>query len=579
MKSKLEVLKLLSPHKKALTIGLFFALFANLFDLVGPFILKLAFDVLEKKQFEWEELFPYAGLLIAFALIRGYFRYQMRMRVVGVSRDIEYDLRTTYFDHLLKLPAIFFDKNRTGDLMNRATSDIENIRMMMGPALMYATNTIVILVIGLAVMFSLSTTLTFYSSIIIPLVVIIVGWLGKEEFKRTDAHQEKLSELSAAVQENLAGIRVIRSYALEVKEIEKMEMHNRELFDKSVKLLRIDMLFTPAMGILFTLGFSIILWKGGILLSEKIITLGTLVAFISYLGLLAWPMIAIGWIANLIQRGLASWLRIKELLNQNIENSSVSNLKISSGEIEFLNVSLSYGDDRPEAIKNISFRIKAGESLGIIGRTGSGKSSLVALIPQLYNITKGEIRIDGSLIQEYSLEELRSAIGFVPQEAFLFSATIAENVRFGGYNASEDELMSAVFRSALINDIDQFEHNFDTMVGERGLTLSGGQKQRTAIARAIITKPKVLILDDPLANVDTLTESKIIESLTDFMKDRTTLLITHRTSTVMSCDHILVLDNGNAVEYGTPKQLLENDSYFRRLLERQRIAEELAEVA
>lgn len=574
----LPVLKLLKPHRKSLWIGLFFAFVANIFDVLGPYTLKLSFDVFEQK-FQWTDLIPYAALLMTLAIVRGYFRYQMRMKVVGVSRDVEYDLRTAYYEHLLKLPSQYFDLNRTGDLMNRATSDIENIRMMLGPALMYATNTIVIMIVGLTVMFFLSPELTLFISIIVPAVALSVGWLGKEEFLRTDAQQEKLSELSAAVQENLSGIRVIRAYALEQYVNEKMETHNQELYQKNVNLLRIDMMFTPLMGIIFSAGFAIILWKGGQLVVAKQISLGTLVAFISYLGLLGWPMIAIGWVANLFQRGLASWQRVKQILDEPIEVTTISDKKVLNGSITYKNVSFRYANEPQDAIKNISFTLPAGKSLGIIGKTGSGKSTLVSLIPRLYEPLEGEILLDDVPIQNYSIKELRSAIGFVPQEAFLFSATLKDNISFGKPNAEMNEVIDVAKQSALFNDIEQFENGFQTLVGERGLTLSGGQKQRTAIARALIVQPKILILDDPLANVDTATERTILESLYKFMKNRTTIIIAHRVSSIVNCDYVLVLDQGKMVEFGEPQILLQKDSYLRKLAERQKLVDELAEVA
>ncbi|MCX7835185.1 MAG: ABC transporter ATP-binding protein/permease [bacterium] len=578
MKKIVSVFTLLKPHKRSLIIGLVFALLANVFDILGPYVLKLSFDVFQK-NFRWNDLLPYAVLLLLFALIRGFFRFKMRMKVVGVSRDLEFDLRTTYFDHLLKLPSQFFDLNKTGDLMNRATSDIENVRMMLGPALMYATNTIVIMIVSFSVMFALSVELTLYMSIILPAVVVSVGWMGREEFLRTDAQQESLSELSAAVQENLSGIRVIRSYSLEQREIENLEKHNQKFFDKSVRLLRIDMLFTPLLGIIFSFGFSIILWKGGLLVLANKITLGTLVAFISYLGLLGWPMIAIGWVANLMQRGLASWNRIQNILSEPLEKEINSILTIQNGSIEFKNVSFSYNNDTRMVLKDIDFELPAGKSLGILGKTGSGKTTLVSLIPRLYTPTEGKIFIDGEEIQNYSIATLRSSIGFVPQEAFLFSATIAENIAFGKSDAKQSEIETAAKQSLLYNDIEQFENGLKTLVGERGLTLSGGQKQRTAIARAFLINPKILILDDPLANVDTETEHRILQYLYEFMKKRTTIIISHRASTVMNCDYLIVLDHGEIVEQGEPSQLIREDSYFRKLVERQRIAEELEEVA
>ncbi|MDK9700318.1 MAG: ABC transporter ATP-binding protein/permease [bacterium] len=573
-----KLLGLLKPHKTGLFIGLSFAIVANSLDAVGPYILKQAFDTIGK-EFVWLDLWKWAGLLVVLAVIRGVFRYHMRMKVIGVSRDAEYDLRTNYFDKLMRLPAQFFDRNRTGDLMSRATSDIENVRQMIGPAVMYLANTIVTLLFSITIMFMLAPSLTLYVLLLIPIVAVVIGWLGQEDFKRTDALQEKTGELSAAVQENLSGARVIRSYAQEHREVERLDVHNREYYKRAVSVLRFDGSFQTAMGIIFSGGFVAILWIGGNQLADGKISLGTFVAFTTYLGLLAWPMIAIGWVANLIQRGLASWQRIMTIMETPDEPDTGTVDTAITGSVMFKSVSLRYTEDREPALTSVSFTIPEGGSLGIVGRTGSGKSSLAALIPRLYPPTSGTVEIDGIPVEKYRLSTLRGSIGFVPQEAFLFSTTIAGNIAFADPTKPTESIVKVSEMSALSNDIEQLEDGYNTLVGERGVTLSGGQKQRTAIARALLTDPKILILDDPLANVDTATERAILTSLEQFMRGRTTILIAHRASTVMNCDNVLVLSNGVVVEYGSPTVLLERNGEFSELFERQRITEELAEVA
>ncbi len=573
-----DLLKLIKPHQKSLYIGLTFALVANGFDAVAPIVSKAAFDTIQH-AFVLAELWKFGGILIVLAIVRGFLRYAMRMRVVGVSRDIEYDLRTRYFDVLLSLPSKFFDRNRTGDLMNRATSDIENVRMMTGPAVMYLANTIVTMIVGFSLMIYLSVPLTLCILALIPFVAIVIWYLGNEEFKRTDAMQEQYSDLSAAVQDNLSGARVVRAYAQEDREVQRMEVYNKEYFRRSVRLVRIEALFQPSMGVLFALGYGAILWYGGTLLVHGAITLGTFVAFMMYLGLLTWPMIAIGWVANLIQRGMASWARIHRILLEASEIDSGTSTNVIAGEIAFENVTLNYDIERSNALEELSFTIPVGGSLGIIGRTGSGKSTVASLIARLYEPTNGNIFIDGVPIGDYPLKSLRTATGFVPQEAFLFSASVGENIAYGKESAPSADIEDVSKMAALNNDIDQFSDGYNSLVGERGLTLSGGQKQRVAIARALLIDPRILILDDPLANVDTATERTILNSLEQYMKGRTTILIAHRASTVMNCDSVLVLEKGRMVQYGDPRLLAMEPGPFSELIERQRLTEELAEVA
>ncbi len=575
---KKALLNLIKPHRKNLFLGLGFALVANSFDAIAPYVLKTAFDTFQH-PFIWKTIWFYGGILVFLASARGVLRYYMRMTVVGVSRDVEFDLRTSYFQRLLSLPAKFFDKNRTGDLMSRATSDIENIRMMTGPALMYLANTFVTMIVGFTVMVMLSHSLTLAVIVLIPIGAVAIWFLGQAEFQRTDEQQEKYSELSAAVQDNLAGARVIRAYAQEEREVERMEVHNKEFFRRSYRLLKVDAMYGPVMGVLFSFGFVAILWYGGHLLAQDVISLGTFVAFVSYLGLLAWPIIAIGWTANLIQRGLASWARIYRILLEEPEIDTGVVRKDIVGELQFDHVTLQYTEDRTAAIQDVSFTIPSGGSLGIVGRTGSGKSTIASLIARLYEPSAGSIRCDGVELGNYPLPLLRSQIGFVPQEAFLFSASVAENIAFGKIDAAPDRIESSSHLAALSKDIDQLSDGYKSLVGERGVTLSGGQKQRVAIARALLIDPRILVLDDPLANVDTATERAILNSLEEYMKGRTTVIIAHRTSTVMNCDAVLVLDRGQIVQYGDPRLLAQEAGPFAELVERQRLTEELAEVA
>jgi ATP-binding cassette, subfamily B, multidrug efflux pump len=546
-------------------------------DIVGavlPLVIRGGVDSLTG-GFRISLVFQLAGLLVGLSLIKGLFQYWMRVILIGISRDVEFDLRNDLFSHLITLSSDFYAKYRTGDIMARSTNDLNAVRMMLGPGIMYWTETMFTAVLSIGVMLSVNWQLTLICLVPAPLVSLVVILFGRRIHDRFEVIQKMFSDISSRVQENLSGIRVIRAYAQEDAETRKFELLNQDYVEQNIRLAKLSALFMPLLQALVGMGFLIVLLFGGYQLLQHRISLGSFLMFNTYMGMLVWPMIALGWVVNLMQRGTASWERIMELMRQ--KPAIVGEITEAStdvqGALEFHNVEMKYAAG--EALKSVNLEIPAGETVAIVGHTGSGKSTLVSLIPRLIDPTRGEVLLDGVNVRGLDPEWLRRQIGFVPQETFLFSATLAENIAWGVESATEAQVDRAAELAGLTPDIASFPAGYQTMIGERGLTLSGGQKQRVAIARAILRDPRILILDDALSSVDTLTEERILNGLADVMRGRTTVLISHRVSTVRNARRIFVLEHGEVVEQGSHSQLIASGGYYADLYQKQLLEEEL----
>lgn len=566
----------LRPYKRQIIWGCTAAVLSTAIGALAPWIMKLAIDDL-RGDITAVKLAEYAGLIVGVYLVGGVFRYYMRMQLIGMSRYVEQDLRATVFAHLQAQPLQYYTRHRTGDLMARMTNDLDSVRNVLGPGFMYPVDTGLTAVFSLALMIMISPKLTLMTLIITPLVSYSVYKLGKVTHKLTTDIQEQYSKLSDQAQENLSGARVVRAFSQEEQERAKFDELNREYVKRNISMTRVQALFFPLMGFLFEIGAALILLVGGYGIIKNEMSIGDFVAFVGYLGMLAWPMIAIGWVANLLQRGAASMKRIQELLDTEptILNPVSNRLPQKRlGEIRFENVTFTF-DEREPALRNLNFTIEPGQTVAFVGATGSGKTTLINLIPRLLDPTSGRVVIDGVPTNEWNLEELRKCVAMVPQDAFLFSETVYNNLIFGKPEAKRDEAMAAAHVSRIDKDVENFAGGYETLVGERGVTLSGGQKGRLALARALVRDPLILILDDALAAVDTHTEEEILSGLKKFMQNRTSILISHRVSTVHEADCIYVLDNGEIIERGTHEELVAMDGYYTDMERRQRLEEEL----
>ncbi|HEV2689183.1 MAG TPA: ABC transporter ATP-binding protein, partial [Bryobacteraceae bacterium] len=518
------------------------------------------------------------ALLVGLSLIKGLFQYWMRVILIGISRDVEFDLRNDLFSHLVTLSSDFYTRYRTGDIMARATNDLNAVRMMLGPGIMYWTETMITAILAIAVMASVNWKLTLICLIPAPLVSLVVVLFGQRIHDRFETIQKMFSDISSRAQENLSGVRVIRAYAQEDAELRKFELLNRDYVGQNIQLARLSGMFMALLQALIGLGFLIVLLFGGYQLLDHRITLGSFVMFNTYMGMLVWPMIALGWVVNLMQRGIASWNRIMELMREQpsirkVEAKIHTEPQQVRGAVRFAGVEMKYPTGL--ALRNVDLEIPAGAAVAIVGHTGSGKSTLVSLITRLIDPTRGSVFLDDQDLRELDPEWVRRQIGFVPQETFLFSATLAENIAWGVTDATEASIARAADLAGLTPDIASFPAGFQTMIGERGLTLSGGQKQRVAIARAILRDPRILILDDALSSVDTLTEERILAGLESVMRGRTTILISHRVSTVQNAWRIFVLEHGEIVEQGTHAELIAGGGYYADLYQKQLLEEEL----
>jgi len=524
------------------------------------------------------KLLIFALQVLALAAVRSIFLFLTRWVVIGISRDIEFDLRNDLFAHLEKLSNSYYQRMRTGDIMARVTNDLNAVRMLMGPAVMYSANTLVFTALALWFMVSRSPKLTFYAFLPLPVVSVVIQYFGRRIHERFERIQAMFSDISARAQENFSGARLIRAYVQEEAEIASFESANQEYIKRSLKLVRLMGMLWPTLELMLGLAMVLVIWIGGREVLAGRMQIGVFTSFNIYMMQLTFPVIALGWVVNIFQRGTASLIRLNEIMNEQpeIKDEPAARDREVEGEIEFRGLNFSY-EGKP-VLHDLDLRIPAGTSMAIVGPTGSGKTTLVNLIPRIYDAAPGMVLIDGRPIREFSVASLRKNIGFVPQETFLFSDRIRDNIALGVESATNQEIQEAAEAANIASDIENFPEQYQTMVGERGITLSGGQKQRTAIARALIRNPRILILDDALSSVDTHTEDKILNHLREVMRGRTTIFISHRVSTVRNADRIAVLHDGRIVESGTHDELLALNGYYSDLYNKQLLEEELAEV-
>jgi ATP-binding cassette subfamily B protein len=577
----LKKLRPLIPYVKryrwGYVAGILCIFLTNGIQIMGPKVLGLAADALHEGVTHHKLLF-YAGLLLAIAIAKGIFQFLTRWIMIGISRDVEFDLRNDLFKKLESLSYSYFQRNRTGDIMARATNDLSAVRNLIGPAIMYSANTVVLMAGALAFMISISPRLTLYTFLPLPAASIVIQYFGRRIHDRFERIQAMFSDISARAQENFSGARLIRAYVQEEPEIRAFEAENQEYIRRSLKLVRLMGMLWPTLEFMLGCAVVLVLWLGGREVLAGRITVGQFVSFNAFMLQLTWPIIALGYVINLFQRGTASLGRLNEIMLEQpqIKDAPAAQEGEIEGIVEFRNLNFSY-DGKP-VLHDLNLTIPAGSSLAIVGPTGSGKTTLVDLIPRIYDAEPGMVLIDGRPVREYSLASLRRHIGFVPQETFLFSDRIRENIALGVDSATDEEIRGSAGAANIAAEIEDFPEGYETMVGERGITLSGGQKQRTAIARALIRNPRILILDDALSSVDTQTEDKILNHLRDVMRGRTTIFISHRVSTVRNADRIAVLHGGRIVELGTHDELLALDGYYSDLYSKQLLEEELAEV-
>jgi len=564
-------------YKSKLAWGFVFIILSNIGMVYIPLLLKDAINILQEK-ISIDKILYYAILIIVTSLISGVFRFFIRQTIIVVSREIEYDLRFDFWHKIQKLPLRYFQNNSTGNIMAHATNDINAVRMFLGPAVMYSIDTTIRLIMVIAIMISLDFSLTFYSLLPLPLLSIVVYKVGKIIHEKYTLIQEKFSDLTTKSQENFSGIRVIKSYVREESEIGEFKKLSLDYLQRNMNMIKYQAIIQPILFLITGISIIIVIWLGGYKVISKEMNLGEITAFITYLNILIWPMIAFGWVMNIIQQAEASMKRLNKIFSEpnEIEDSgqSIKSINEINGNIEFKNVSFKYGEHLPLVLDNVSLKIPKGSTLAIMGFTGSGKTSFVNLIPRLYDALDGGVLIDGIDVRKIPLDVLRSNIGLVPQESFLFSDTVANNISYGLRETNRDKVIAVSKIAAFDKDVNSFPKGYDTIVGERGITFSGGQKQRASIARALAIDPKILILDDSFSAVDTHTEEEILTNAKMFMKNRTTIIISHRISTVKECDKIIILHNGKIAEQGTHEELLAlngiyADLHFKQLLEKE----------
>jgi len=570
---------LLWKHRRGLGVGLAALLLKDLFGALLPLAIKAGVDSLTQ-GFALTKLLWFTAAMLGLSAVKGVFQYIMRVRVIGVSRDIEYEMRQDLFAHLMRLDSGFFARYRTGDIMARATNDLNAVRMMLGPGVMYWIETSITFLLAAAIMAYVDWRLTLVALLPAPIVSLAVIWFGRQIHMRFERIQSLFSDISSRVQENLAGVRVVRAYVQEESELRQFERLNQDYIRQNMKLVLTSGMFMPMLETLIGMALLIVLWVGGARLLEGKMTLGSFLMFNVYMGMLAWPMIALGWVVNLMQRGTASLERLQALRDEQptIHAPALPTpipAQVQQG-IAFRNVTVRYG--ARTALAAVDLTIPAGATIAIVGHTGSGKSTLVQLIPRLLDPAEGAVTLDGVDLRQFDPLALRSLIGFVPQETFLFSATLGENIAFGVPAATEGQIRTAAELAGLGPDLTAFPDGLQTVVGERGITLSGGQKQRTAIARALLRHPAILILDDALSSVDTVTEESILQNLAAIMAGRTTILISHRVSTVRMADRIFVIEDGRLAEQGAHDELVALGGYYADLHQRQLLEEELESI-
>ena len=572
-------------YKFSFLLGILITIIAQIFSLFTPKLISKSFKAIEdfakdetvSKSFIQQELISNILLIIATTIIAGFLTFLMRQTLIVMSRHVEYDLKNEVFRQYENLSLNFYKQNRTGDLMNRISEDVSKVRMYVGPAVMYTINTIIRFAIVIVYMFSVSPRLTLYTLLPLPILSYAIFRISSEINKRSTVFQQYLSKVSSFTQEIFSGIRVIKAYSLEDQHQNNMVELANESKSKSLNLAKIQALFGPLMMALIGISNLVVIYFGGLMYIDGTIkSIGTIAEFILYVNMLTWPVASLGWVSSMVQEAEASQKRINEFLkivpeiqNHNPEKS------IIEGAISFENVSYTYEDTNIKALQNVTFTVHKGETLAILGKTGSGKSTIVSLISRLYDVSEGHISIDGKEISTLNLYDLRNSIGIVPQDAFLFSDSIKNNIKFGKENATDEEVKAAA-KSAVVHDnIMGFNKKYDTVLGERGITLSGGQKQRVSIARAIIKNPKILLLDDCLSAVDTETEEAILNNLHEICKDKTTIIVSHRVSSAKNAEKIIILDEGQIIEQGSHNQLINQEGYYAALYLKQLSEKEL----
>ena len=569
--------KYFAKYKSKLAWGIIFIILSNVGMVYIPLLLKDAINILQEK-ITIDKILYYAILIVVASLISGVFRFFIRQTIIVVSREIEYDLRFDFWQKIQRLPLRYFQNNSTGNIMAHATNDINAVRMFIGPAVMYSIDTTIRLIMVIAIMISLDLSLTFYSLLPLPLLSILVYKVGKIIHEKYTLIQEKFSDLTTKAQENFSGIRVIKSYVREESEIGEFKKLSHEYLQRNMNMIKYQAIVQPILFLITGISRIIVIWLGGYKVISKEMNLGEITAFITYLNILIWPMIAFGWVMNIIQQAEASMKRLNKIFSEpnEIEDSeqSIKSINEINGDIEFKNVSFKYGEHLPLVLDNVSLKIPKGSTLAIMGFTGAGKTSFINLIPRLYDAIDGGVLIDGIDVRKIPLDVLRSNIGLVPQESFLFSDTVANNISYGLRETNKEKVIAVSKIAAFDKDVKSFPKGYDTIVGERVITFSGGQKQRASIARALAIDPKILILDDSFSAVDTHTEEEILTNAKFFMNNRTTIIISHRISTVKESDKIIILHNGKIAEQGTHEELLAlngiyADLHFKQLLEKE----------
>ena len=581
MKNLYTLKKYFLRYKKKLIWGFIFIILSNIGTVYVPLLMKDSIDTLQKNASS-QLLLQYGLMIVGASLFAGVFRFMIRQTIIVVSREIEYDLRGDFWKHIQRLPLRYFQNNSTGNIMAHATNDINAVRMFLGPSVMYSTDTTIRLLMVLALMLSLNVSLTIFALLPLPLLSVLVYRVGKLIHSKFTKIQEKFAQLTTLAQENFSGIRVIKSYVREENEMKRYAEHSRDYLKKNMNLVKTQAIIMPILFLITGLSIIIVIWLGGTKVINYELTLGELTAFIVYLGILIWPMIAFGWVINIIQQAEASMKRLNRIFSERyeIDDSEKTNFSIKTlkGDINFKNVSFRYNENSPFILKNINLKIPAGSTLAIIGYTGSGKTSFVNLIPRLYDCTAGEVLVDGLNIKEIPLDILRKNIGIVQQESFLFSDTVMNNLSYGRQEIDKSVIENVANIAQFDKDVEEFPLKYETIVGERGITFSGGQKQRACLARALAIDPKILILDDSFSAVDTNTEEEILNNLKNFMRDRTSIIISHRISTVKDADKIIVLANSTIAEEGTHEELVSKSGIYADLHYKQLLEQELEEI-
>jgi ATP-binding cassette subfamily B protein len=583
MKSLRYLDKYFIKYKWRLLLGIFITVLSKILALQIPKIIGRSLNSVEsymkgeildklivKEQLLWNILF-----IVGMSVLAGALTFAMRQMIIVTSRLIEFDLKNEIYEQYQRLSINFYKKNRTGDLMNRISEDVSKVRMYFGPAIMYSMNMIFLFIVGFTQMIKTDPILTLYTLIPFPILSISIFYISKIINKRSTIVQEYLSRLTTYNQEFLSGVNVVKSYGIEPMVIDGFDKLADKSKEKNISLYKVQALFFPLMILLIGISNLTVIYIGGKQYINGEIPIGVIAEFILYVNMLTWPVAVVGWVTSMVQQAEASQKRINEFLEEvpEIQNNTTKSFKLE-GDIEFKNVSLTYDDTKIKALKNINFSIKKGETIAILGKTGSGKSTIVNLVSRLYDVTEGVINVDNTPIKDVNLNDLRNGIGFVPQDPFLFSDSISNNIKFGFEKATKQEIIAAARKAVVHQNIEEFKDKYDTILGERGVTLSGGQKQRVSIARAIIKNPEILVFDDCLSAVDTETEEKILANLESVSKDKTTFIISHRVSSVKNADKIIILDDGEIIQQGTHNQLINEKGYYKELFEQQLLEKE-----